>query len=726
MNSSLPQDMISRLPPEIIGLIIVELTPKPLSSHKDSIHEPPDENSSDDDLAETELEFSMRTGQALVNPLRREEVQRLHRRTLLTLAQVRPFRREAERALWMAHAPVALLHAVCTDNESLAEYCFNTVPRARLKLNCRFRHGYELKRGTILHVAVMVGSSNLVRLLLSHGADIEARGHFVPGHPPLGQFFEISLRTKITPLGLSLVLGNTKVSNLLLDCGASHQVGFPVPIPGMPETAVGFRALHAASMAPDRGTLARLLQTPSLELDDFSQDSMTPLHWTMFQAVRLDHLRMLLQAGANPVMDPLATEPVLHFLAHVCATKDELVAIVQLLVEHGVDINGRDEDDHTALVHAIRELNVPCVQALVESGAEVNHDGAAENSPMAWCLSMHRAHNSGMFYTETVTIKTLTIIKLLLEHGIDYDPKMLFACILFANIGEDAKDLLMSLASQFVLSTAELAYVFVYVGCQPSFWPNKALDFLLDNFIPTEGKALDDCDLFRRLLGTPAVANPNFHRLMGPGLDVNSPLQGPDRDLELSLPPILAVTGSEHYVHETSRHTLEALIHRGANIQATDEHGKNCLLAYITSHFRTRNVLSERDPPDNTISFWAFVRMLAKHGFDFTSADNEGYTALHLIAISCDADLHASSAELLIQLGANAAQRNNTGLTPIEMYMAALVAYGHYIDGSYGRALAKALPEEERAQVTTMLANFHALAAAHRTPFVGVEVELEV
>ncbi|PWI72172.1 Ankyrin repeat-containing domain protein [Purpureocillium lilacinum] len=702
MKSPLPRDIISTLPSEIIALIITQLAPNPSSSQKDNSDEYPDEDPSDDDLPRAEADVLSRSREAAAEQRQREGAQGQHRRALHRLTRVRPFMREAERALWMAYAPSALYYAVCANDKRLADRCFSTVKLARLKLGRKFAHGVRLNRGTILHVAVMAGNAHAVRLLLSHGADIEARGHFV-SRPPYTIYTDLSWNTKITPLGLSLVLGRARVSKLLLDRGASHEVGFPALRPLVPGAVMGFQALHSASMGSDRKALARLLQTPSIGLDDMSQSNLTPLHWALFHVIRVDHLQMLLEAGANPIMNPNVAEPLLHFLVQFRATKEDLGAAINLLVRHGVDINARNADNHTALVGAVRETNLPCVQALVENGADVN-DVVKEDSPLWWCLAIHRADNSGVYSTKRLTRETVAIVELLLKHGLDEDPQALFLGILMANIGDDAKGLLMRLASRFTFSPAWLSLTFTRVGCQPSFYTNRGLFFLMDHFVPTDDSTLDECNLFTGLMGTQAASHPNFHRVMGPSFDVNAPLKGPNWDAELAVPPIVALTGSENYYHDTSRHTLEALLRRGANPQATNELGQNCLLAYITSHIRSRSLVFEKSDADINGSLCALVHMLAEHGFDFTSADIQGNTALHLIGMARWADRHVSCVDLLIQLGASASQRNNEGLTPIDVYIGAMQRQFMYIDGSFGRALAATLPDEERRHADGRLA----------------------
>ncbi|KAL3951929.1 hypothetical protein ACCO45_013646 [Purpureocillium lilacinum] len=574
MKSPLPRDIISTLPSEIIALIITQLAPNPSSSQKDNSDEYPDEDPSDDDLPRAEADVLSRSREAAAEQRQREGAQGQHRRALHRLTRVRPFMREAERALWMAYAPSALYYAVCANDKRLADRCFSTVNLARLKLGRKFAHGVRLNRGR---------SSTWLSWL---------------------------------PRGWVLALR-----------------------PLVPGAVMGFQALHSASMGSDRKALARLLQTPSIGLDDMSQSNLTPLHWALFHVIRVDHLQMLLEAGANPIMNPNVAEPLLHFLVQFRATKEDLGAAINLL-------------------------------ALVENGADV-HDVVKEDSPLWWCLAIHRADNSGVYSTKRLTRETVAIVELLLKHGLDEDPQALFLGILMANIGDDAKGLLMRLASRFTFSPAWLSLTFTRVGCQPSFYTNRGLFFLMDHFVPTDDSTLDECNLFTGLMGTQAASHPNFHRVMGPSFDVNAPLKGPNWDAELAVPPIVALTGSENYYHDTSRHT---------------------------------SLVFEKSDADINGSLCALVHMLAEHGFDFTSADIQGNTALHLIGMARWADRHVSCVDLLIQLGASASQRNNEGLTPIDVYIGAMQRQFMYIDGSFGRALAATLPDEERRHADGRLA----------------------
>ncbi|KAJ6441162.1 ankyrin repeats (3 copies) domain-containing protein [Purpureocillium lavendulum] len=690
-SSSSPENILDRLPGEIIGQILEHLGPEVLTG--DALAR---ENATNEALQA----LMVQDDDVIESPLAvlREQT---HRRNLFTLAQVRVFRHEAERILWARYAHVAILHAACTDDEALAQVCFEKATLAALRLDDSFNYSGELPVGTILHIAAWFDSAKVSRILLSHGADMEARGVYL-SNGRNGCCYEMHQGCFVTPLGLALVAERTKVAHLLLDSNASLQVGISESALAMGIS--GFLAVHAASMGSDQSILAKLVAMPSFDPDEETEFHLTPLHWAMCRVESLGNVELLLNAGANPNMDPNVASPLLHHLKCLDAPEDTLNQTVALLVSWGVDIDAENASRLTALAVASREMNLTYLRVLLENGAEAN-SSVRRRGALFGCLDTHRAVNSGRHYYEIVSRKVVAIIENLFQHGLREDPQGVFVEMLTVNIGAVGQELLMRLASRITPSTGDLVWIFTRVANQPSARNNKGLQFLMDHYIPHDDGTLDACNLFDRLLETPAVGHPCFHLTMGPSFDVNAPLQRAHWSPDAVVPPIVALVGCKYYRHDTAHRALETLIQRGANVQATNHKGENCLMVYIQSHLCEVQNAAGESVAEATGQFCNLVEMLAQHGFDFTAADDRGDTVLHQLATSFLADLRAPCAAMLIRFGASVTQLNIHRGSPVSVYLRSMENTVHYLNGSFGRAMAEALPQSARATVEHGLAS---------------------
>jgi len=122
------------------------------------------------------------------------------------------------------------------------------------------------------------------------------------------------------------------------------------------------------------------------------------------------------------------------------AARDNHLPVVKYLIEHGADVNAKDNDDETALMEAADNGHLPVVQYLVEHGADVNAKDDTNWTPLTWAarnghlsvvqyLIKHDTDvNTANNFGETTLMGAafnghLTIVRYLIEHGADVNAK---------------------------------------------------------------------------------------------------------------------------------------------------------------------------------------------------------------------------------------------------------------------------------------------------------------
>ena len=87
------------------------------------------------------------------------------------------------------------------------------------------------------------------------------------------------------------------------------------------------------------------------------------------------------------------------------AVKKENLAEVERFIDEGVDLELKDLNGYTPLMHAVKQQNTELVKLLAEYGANVDTSDGLEDTPLVWASSM----------------KNEAIVKVLLGHGADPD-----------------------------------------------------------------------------------------------------------------------------------------------------------------------------------------------------------------------------------------------------------------------------------------------------------------
>jgi len=172
-------------------------------------------------------------------------------------------------------------------------------------------HGAKLPEG-ILSQAARSGDSDLVKLFLAHGVDVNQSSYG-------GR----------TPLLWSVDYRNPTIIKLLLTSGANANA----------KNIDGKTALHKAAAYGEVET-AKVLLAAGADVNAKDNWGETPLH-------SLDGLAIKIRGGSGK-------------------------AIAALLLAHGAEVNAKAKDGRTPLVHAARKRDGELVKLLFDSGADVN------------------------------------------------------------------------------------------------------------------------------------------------------------------------------------------------------------------------------------------------------------------------------------------------------------------------------------------------------------------
>ncbi|KAK3599990.1 hypothetical protein CHS0354_012644 [Potamilus streckersoni] len=140
----------------------------------------------------------------------------------------------------------------------------------------------------------------------------------------------------------------------------------------------------------------------------------------------VDIVRLLLNSGAEVNIPSQDGRMPIHCIYDRDEKREgkanEIVEILNLLVQHGVDVNVRDNMGQTALFLACEADDVNSVKALVQAGCDVNLQTVTGDSPLK--VACRNAKFWSYFHgrdnrAEPINFPPVAITKLLLQHNAD-------------------------------------------------------------------------------------------------------------------------------------------------------------------------------------------------------------------------------------------------------------------------------------------------------------------
>ena len=241
---------------------------------------------------------------------------------------------------------------------------------------------------TPLHWAAITGDAEVVRILLTAGADVYARDSG-GGFGSLGGY---------TPLHHAVRQGHTEVVRVLLAAGADIHA----------RTNSGATPLHEAIYsAGDAGgglgnhvEIMRVLLAAGASPNAPDSDGRTPLHMAA-RTVSGDAeiARVLLAAGADVNARENSGFTPLHYAAQYFGRAE----IVRILLAAGADIHARTNSGATPLHYAVDHSDSPAhhhraetVRVLLAAGANPNAPDGDGRTPLHWVAALSNAPVVGL------------------------------------------------------------------------------------------------------------------------------------------------------------------------------------------------------------------------------------------------------------------------------------------------------------------------------------------
>ena len=179
---------------------------------------------------------------------------------------------------------------------------------------------------TALHEALQRGQPDIIQLILNHNAEVDALDS-----------------GGSTPLHLAIYKGHLETVQLLLKRGASVAL----------RNENGQTALHRASEC-GQSDIIQVLLNHNAEVDAPDNDGSTPLHLAISER------------------SPASSEGSSTRIGGLATSEEPSVKAVQLLLEHGANINLRNHMGQTALHKALQRGHLGILVLILKDNADVN------------------------------------------------------------------------------------------------------------------------------------------------------------------------------------------------------------------------------------------------------------------------------------------------------------------------------------------------------------------
>ena len=211
----------------------------------------------------------------------------------------------------------------------------------------------DMKGETPLMVASSLGMEDIVKLLLDHGADINAQTDY-------GE--------TATMLAVEIGKGNTTIVKLLIDRGANLNL----------RTKKGSNILLVAikNSSGEKLETVKILIDRGVDVNSKNDMEETSLQWAAFYG-HYATVKLLIENGAaiNNADNKGKT-----CLMWASGGPDPNVNIVKLLIENKADLDQKDKLGKTAYFYALEDCNTEIAQILADAGADtIPHNRICKN-----------------------------------------------------------------------------------------------------------------------------------------------------------------------------------------------------------------------------------------------------------------------------------------------------------------------------------------------------------
>ena len=499
---------------------------------------------------------------------------------------------------------------------------------------------HEEKSTKSLHKAAAEGNIEQVKLLISKGADVNAKDkllrtalHYAceKGHTEVakllisqGAYVNAMDRNWAKPLHYAAMHGDKQTVELLISEGADVDAqdanGRRPWFEAMRSSAAGRKevvellaakgakvpALHLAAYMGDMEKLKKFLEE-GINVNTRGKYNTTALH-TAANSGKKDIVEFLINKGANvDARDSFGLAPLYYAALH------NYEDIANLLLDKGTDINAKDKKGYTLLYYAIwdeGDKGKDAIKLLISKGANVKEKDPKGFTPLNWAIWLG--------YKD--------IVELLINNGADVNAEDKDGITpYYWAAAEGRKDLVELLTAKGAapVSTIHLAA--------------RAGDLAKVKSFIEEGTDVNAMDkLGRTPLSSAILADNNdiAKFLIAKGADINAK----DQDGKT---PLFEVA------RKGNRDIVEILIAKGTDVNAKEKNGYTAL--HVTA----------------AQGFQDLVRLLIADGGDVdaktTGGPMSGRTPLQIAAIWGLKDV----AELLIAKGADINSRADNGDTPL-------------------------------------------------------------
>ena len=269
-------------------------------------------------------------------------------------------------------------------------------------------HGWDINKvgtTTALQRAARYNHVSMIEYLLRNKADPNIKGSF--GETPLHE------AVRSSPEGVKLLLQmgadvNTKRENEItpLWLAAKHDQIASVQNLFTSSTAVDFKARDeffqwtALHVAHNNAKMTKILLQRGADAVALDGSNEPPYFWAVRNGF-IDVVRLYMEAGVKPTIKNSGGSTALHIAVQL----SRKIEFVQLLVEHGADVNATDKDG-TAPIHLAAAYGQESVlEYLLQQGANAEITCMSHGTPLMAAASKGVGSN----------------VEMLLRHGVKFD-----------------------------------------------------------------------------------------------------------------------------------------------------------------------------------------------------------------------------------------------------------------------------------------------------------------